>query len=112
MKTIGCDMTKGDNYTDVFVADEGGKVYMHPMKKDYMFVYDIDANTLEKQRFTAGADGRPKGLKVVDNRQDMLQIMDGQVPDFWISDYCQVFKVNEGEPDEKNILHILPVAVV
>lgn len=107
VKAIGCDMTKGDNYTDVFVADEGGKVYMHPMKKDYMFVYDIDANTLEKQRFTAGADGRPQGLKVVDNRQDMLQIMDGQVPDIWISDYCQVFKVNEGEPDERKYLAYL-----
>lgn len=107
VKAIGCDMTQGENYTDVFVADEGEKVYMHPINKDYMFVYNIYANTLEKQEFTAGTDGRPQGLKVIDDRQDTLQVMDGQVPDVWISAYCQIFTVNENEPDEKKYLAYL-----
>ncbi|MDE6625295.1 MAG: M56 family metallopeptidase [Lachnospiraceae bacterium] len=107
VKAIGCDGTQGDNYTDVFVSDWGRIVYMHPINKDYMFAYNIYENTLEKQEFVDGGDGRPKGFKIIGNRQNMEDILEGQVPDIWISSQCEMFTVNPDEPDEKKYLGYL-----
>lgn len=107
VKAIGCDATQGDNYTDVFVGDEDRVVYMHPIDKDYMFAYNILENTLEKQKFVDGGNGRPEGVKVDDNRQNMTDIMGEQVPDIWISSECEIFTVNADTPDEKKYLGYL-----
>lgn len=107
VKAIGCDGTQGDNYTDVFVSAQDRIVYMHPINKDYMFAYNIFENTLEKQEFVDGGDGRPKGFKIDDNRQNMQDILAGQVPDIWISSQCEIITVNADQPDEKKYLGYL-----
>ena len=107
VKAIGCDGTQGDNYTDVFVSDQDRIVYMHPINKDYMFAYNIYENTLEKQEFVEGGDGRPKGFKIDGNTQNTEDILEGQIPDIWISSQCEIFTVNADEPDEKKYLGYL-----
>lgn len=107
VKAIGCDGTQGDNYTDVFVSNQDKIVYMHPINKDYMFAYNIFENTLEKQEFVDGGNGRPKGFQIDDNRQDMQDILAGQVPDIWISSQCEIVTVNAEQPDEKKYLGYL-----
>ena len=106
-KAIGCDGTQGDNYTDVFVSDQDRIVYLHPINKDYMFAYNIYENTLEKQEFVDGGDGRPKGFKIDGNTQNMEDILGEQVLDIWISSQCEIFTVNADEPDEKKYLGYL-----
>ena len=48
---IGCDYTQGDDYCEQFVSSDGEKVYLHPINKDYMFVYAIRSNTLRKDNY-------------------------------------------------------------
>lgn len=107
VEVIGCDKTQGDEYTDVFVADEARVVYMHPTNKDYMFAYNIFENTLEKQEFVDGGNGRPKGFKVNDNRVNTYKVLNGQTPDVWMSAMCEIFTVNVDQPDEKKYLGYL-----
>lgn len=107
VRAIGCDATQGDSYTDVFVGDLDRVVYMHPIDKDYMFVYDILENTLEKQKFEDGGNKRPKGVKADDNRQETVDILNGQVPDGWMSTQCEIYMLEPDEPDQKKRLGYL-----
>lgn len=110
VKAIGCDYTQGDMYTDVFVADQGGKVYLHTNKKDYMFVYDIFNDTLEKKEFVDGGDGRPEGVKVDDIRQETISAMGDIYPQHWVSSECVVYTdpgdPEGNEPDRKYLLYL------
>ena len=48
---IGCDKTKEDDYCEMYVSQDSINIYLHPSGKDYMFVYNTEANTLIKDRF-------------------------------------------------------------
>lgn len=104
VRAIGCDATQGNSYTDVFVGDSDRVVYMHPIDKEYMFVYDIHENTLEKQKFVDGGNKRPKGVKVNDNRQETEDVLNGQVPDGWMSTQCEAYML---EPNQEKRLGYL-----
>lgn len=46
LKAIGCDATQGDDACEVAVEKGGGKVYLHPMSSNMMYVYDVEKDTL------------------------------------------------------------------
>lgn len=106
VKVLDCAHTQGDNYTDVFVADAGATVYLHPTEKDYMFAYHIFENTLEKLAFTDGGDGRPEGLEIDDISQDMMSVMGDKYADYWISSDCVICTVPESGKDKKYLCYL------
>ncbi len=49
LEGIGCDSTQGDNYCEIFVSEDGTKVYLHPMSMEEMYIYNVADNTLSKE---------------------------------------------------------------
>lgn len=52
LAAIGCQDTQGSNSCDVRVSKDGSNVYLHPMEKDYMYVYEVYTQTLTKQSYS------------------------------------------------------------
>ncbi|MBP3543415.1 MAG: hypothetical protein J6J86_04240 [Lachnospiraceae bacterium] len=52
LASIGCGDTQGSNCCDVKVSPDGSVVYLHPMEKDDMYVYDVAEHTLTKQKYS------------------------------------------------------------
>lgn len=63
LETIGCDATQGDEYCEIKVAEDGEKVYLHPVVSSDMYVYETNTGTLEKTKYNL--DGIPlfSGIK-------------------------------------------------
>lgn len=53
LKDIGCGYTQGDRACELFAAENGTEIYMHPMDKDYMFCYNTEKNQLVKEAYPA-----------------------------------------------------------
>lgn len=51
LEPIGCNHTQGEDACDMFVSDDGNRVYMHPVSDDEMYVYDIQTDLLMKASF-------------------------------------------------------------
>ncbi len=96
VEKIGCNMTQGDNYTEVVADEKGEKVYLHNIKKDYMFVYDITSNTLEKQQYKPDKEGQFYGVNPFWSKEPMSEIMREQVPDIWIGTEGVIYE-NDGK---------------
>ncbi|MBO5278735.1 MAG: hypothetical protein J6B06_04515 [Lachnospiraceae bacterium] len=52
LAAIGCQDTQGSNSCDVRVSKDGSNVYLHPMEKDYMYVYEVYTQTLTKKSYS------------------------------------------------------------
>lgn len=48
LAAIGCNFTQGDNACQVAVSADGREVWLHPMKRQYMFHYDVEKNLLRQ----------------------------------------------------------------
>ncbi len=48
LAAIGCNFTQGDNTCQVAVSADGREVWLHPMKRQYMFHYDVEKNLLRQ----------------------------------------------------------------
>ena len=48
LEAIGCNYTQGDNYCEVSVSEDGTTVYLHPLSKRDMYVFDIPSGSLYK----------------------------------------------------------------
>ncbi len=48
LAAIGCNFTQGDNACQVAVSADGRDVWLHPMKRQYMFHYDVEKNQLRQ----------------------------------------------------------------
>lgn len=46
LRPIGCDATQGDNYCEVSVKADGSKVYLAPLARNMMYVYDTASGTM------------------------------------------------------------------
>lgn len=52
LQAIGCHYTQGDNYCEVMVSEDGDRIYLHPLREEDMYVYDIVRQSLTKQRYS------------------------------------------------------------
>lgn len=52
LEAIGCQYTQGDSFCDVIVEAGAETIYLHPLDSDGMYVYQTEAQTLTKTRFT------------------------------------------------------------
>ena len=50
LAAIGCNFTQGDNACQVAVSADGREVWLHPMKRQYMFHYNVEKNLLRSCR--------------------------------------------------------------
>ena len=48
LAAIGCNFTQGDNACQVAVSADGREVWLYPMKRQYMFHYDVEKNLLRQ----------------------------------------------------------------
>ena len=48
LAAIGCNFTQGDNACQVAVSADGREVWLHPMKRQYMFHYNVEKNLLRQ----------------------------------------------------------------
>ena len=48
LAAIGCNFTQGDNTCQVAVSADGREVWLYPMKRQYMFHYDVEKNLLRQ----------------------------------------------------------------
>lgn len=46
LEPIGCNFTQGDDACEVYVEADGSKVYLCPLSRNMMYVYDVAAQTL------------------------------------------------------------------
>lgn len=51
LEPIECNMTQGDNACEILIAEDGETVYLHCVRKDEMYVYDINKNKLNKESY-------------------------------------------------------------
>ncbi|MCI8408912.1 MAG: M56 family metallopeptidase [Lachnospiraceae bacterium] len=51
LQPIECNMTQGDNACEILISEDGETVYLHCVKKDEMYVYDINENKLGKKPY-------------------------------------------------------------
>ncbi len=51
LKPIGCQDTQGENACEVFVAEDGSAVYLHPMTEKEMYVYRVEEKLLTRQEY-------------------------------------------------------------
>ncbi len=68
---IGCDSTQGDDYCEQFVSSDGEMVYLHPINKNYMFVYAVRSNTLRKESFSL------EGISLHEKAKEKKQSVEG-----------------------------------
>lgn len=52
LAAIGCQDTQGSNSCEVNVSSDGSRVYLHPMEKDHMYVYEVYAQRLTQQKYS------------------------------------------------------------
>ena len=48
LAAIGCQFTQGDAACEKMISYNGEKVLLHPMNAEYLYIYDIPANRLQK----------------------------------------------------------------
>ncbi len=51
LSAIGCQQTQGDNYCEVQVSQEGKMVYLHPLNREDMYIYDVRDKMLTRQNY-------------------------------------------------------------
>ena len=48
---IECNYTQGDNYCEIAVDKNGGKIYLNPVRKKKLYILDLISNTLEIRNY-------------------------------------------------------------
>lgn len=51
LEPVGCNYTQGDNACEKFVSADGNLVYLHPINNPDMFVYNIEADNMRRERY-------------------------------------------------------------
>lgn len=51
LQPIECNMTQGDNACEILISEDGETVYLHCVRKDEMYVYNINENKLSKESY-------------------------------------------------------------
>lgn len=52
LEPLGCNYTQGENACEVFVSRDGGKVYLHAMNTNIMYVYDVIEKALYQEAYS------------------------------------------------------------
>lgn len=51
LEYIGCNYTQGDNYCSIAASKDGNKVYMKPMRRNKLYIFDTLFGTLEIRNY-------------------------------------------------------------
>ena len=51
LAAIGCDSTQGDDYCEIWVKEDGSRVYMSPITSNMMYVYNVTEQSLVMEPF-------------------------------------------------------------
>ena len=51
LEYIECNYTQGDNYCEIAVDKNGGKIYLNPVRKKKLYILDLISNTLEIRNY-------------------------------------------------------------
>ena len=47
-----CDYTQSDDFTELYASENGEKVYLSSENKEFVYVFDVDLNTLTKYHYS------------------------------------------------------------
>ena len=72
LASIGCGMTQGDAYCEVRAAKDGQKVYLHPLNREEMYVYDVPGQTLTITKYDVN------GVEMFDGLEFTRECIDAQ----------------------------------
>lgn len=72
LAAIGCEFTQGDHACEVLTDSNGWKVYLHPLKEESMFVYDVLNNRLTKEPYD------PVGKEAFHHLEETADYVDSQ----------------------------------
>lgn len=54
LAAIGCDSTQGDDYCEIWVEEDGSRVYLSPLTSNMMYVYDVAGQSLVMEPYDIG----------------------------------------------------------
>lgn len=95
LKSIGCDMTQGDDYCETVVSADGHTVWLHPISKEYMYRYEAEENLLYREQI---AETFVKALETRELFGRYVTALDAeQSPGGWYSNYLyEEYKDEQG----------------
>lgn len=109
---IGCNYTQGDNYCTISASTDGSKVYMKPLKKNKLYVYDVLSGTLQLKVYK-GRIREDASLDLFYTEGHQAKYYDGKTEitcrlheSNGLIGGCQYFEYKGKEPeDEKEIIY-------
>lgn len=51
LEYIGCNYTQGDNYCTIAASTDGSKIYMKPLKKNELYIFNVLSGTVEMKDY-------------------------------------------------------------